>query len=257
MTNISSITNSINEPIGKFMNYTTRKWFAKTLEKGYKEPAKYAAKMMVLSIVSKDAINCAIYTYQSYNNKEIPERKRKFIAAMDLINGIINVGGQILSFMLIERLLTPILESKYTGIFKDPKTEVERLVKSDAALAPDHVYELAQNIIKEKQAELKKIKDVNIDDVMKNIKVISKDVVEKLSQTKGKDLATGLSLLVGALGTMALVKRTITPLVSTPLAGLLSDRWDKKENDKKEHKMDAIESENLYKNPTFKNFNLK
>ncbi len=73
------------------------------LEKGVKDPAGFAAQMMVLSFVSKDAVNCVIYTSQSAVNKEIPDEKRPFVMFNDLINGILNVAGQLASFSLVEK----------------------------------------------------------------------------------------------------------------------------------------------------------
>ena len=54
-----------------------------------------AALIATVSNVSKDAVNCAYYTVQSLNNERIPEDQRKFVAALDLSNGIMNVGVQI------------------------------------------------------------------------------------------------------------------------------------------------------------------
>lgn len=256
-----TIVSSINKNVGKAMNWSTsQKFIAKQLEKGYREPVKYAAKMMVASIVSKDLINTVIYVYQSYNNKEIPADKRKFIAAMDLVNGFINVFGQIASFMLIEKTLTPILQGKhYTGVVKDAKTGEEKYLYPEAPISSDNIHKLTVETLKEKEAELKKA-GVDVDKAMKNIKSISKKVVKEIGYngSKGKDIATGLSLLIGALGTMALVKRTITPLVSTPLAAKLSNRWERQEkekNEKKEndHKLDILETEAGYQNNSFNN----
>lgn len=47
------------------------------------------------SVVAKDGIGCALYTYQSLNNQNIPEDKRPFVAALDLTNGILMISTQI------------------------------------------------------------------------------------------------------------------------------------------------------------------
>ena len=247
-----AIVSSVNKSVGKFMNYTATKWFAKSLEKGLKEPAKYAATMMVTSIVTKDLVGCAIYTYQSYNNKKIPEEKRGFVAALDFINGIINVGGQILSFMFVERLIIPKLEGKfYTGVVKDPKTGTQNYKYSKAPLASDNIHKLTEDFIAEHQAELKKY-GVDMSRTKQNIKTIGDDIVKRLGHNspKGKDIATGFGIVVGALATMAFIKRTITPLISTPLAGWLNDKYlDKgKDKDKEQPTLDIMETQSGYKN---------
>lgn len=49
----------------------------------------YAARALVMANVAKDTIGCVFYTYQSLNNDKIPEKKRKFVAALDLANGFL------------------------------------------------------------------------------------------------------------------------------------------------------------------------
>lgn len=237
-----SIVSSINKSVGKVMNYTAKNTFAKQLQKGLKEPAKFAAKTMVISIISKDIVNCVFYTYQSANNKKIPEDKRGFVAALDAVNGIINVGGQFLSAMLVERFLTPILQGKaYTGVLKNAKTGVEEQKFSKAPLASDNLHNLTLEVIKEKRADLE-LKGVNVDNLIKNAREVSEKVIDKLghSSSKGKDLATGLGIIVGSLATMALIKRTITPLIATPLAGMLKDNFSPKGEKKSENQSDKM-----------------
>jgi len=47
------------------------------------------------SVVAKDGIGCALYTYQSLHNENIPEDKRPFVAALDLTNGLLMISTQI------------------------------------------------------------------------------------------------------------------------------------------------------------------
>ena len=53
-----------------------------------------AVAVATVSCVSKDAINCSYYVTQSLKNEKIPENKRKFVAGLDLSNGILNVTVQ-------------------------------------------------------------------------------------------------------------------------------------------------------------------
>ena len=56
-------------------------------------PKAAGAAVMIATIsnVTKDGVNCAYYVTQSLNNERIPEDQRKFVAGMDLANGILNV----------------------------------------------------------------------------------------------------------------------------------------------------------------------
>lgn len=241
-----TIVSSLNKSVASGMNYTVKNWFAKSLKKGLEHPAEYAAKMMVLSFISKDAVNCGLYTYQSLHNEKIPEDKRGFVAALDLVNGIINIAGQFAAALLVERSLVPWLESKFTGVYKNPKTKQETLIeKSKAKLAPDAVHEYTVKVMKEKagalKEELKNAKDckINYDDIAKNIRTISGDVAKKVghSGTIGKDVVTGLGIVVTALATTALIKRTLTPFISTPLAGWLNNKYNPKKPEIQNDKM--------------------
>ena len=90
-----------------------------------------AALIATVSNVSKDAVNCAYYTIQSLNNERIPEDQRKFVGALDLSNGLMNVGVQIaMAFGL----------SKW----------VESIFDNKLAKSPD--FSLKEDVIKEKFA---------------------------------------------------------------------------------------------------------
>ena len=54
-----------------------------------------AATIALWSTTTKDAVNCYYYTNQSLHNKKIPEENRKFVAAIDLSNGFLNVASQL------------------------------------------------------------------------------------------------------------------------------------------------------------------
>ena len=74
------------------------------LSHGYQlNNANVIAGVSVGSIVLKDGLGCVMYVNQSLNNKKIPEEKRKFVAALDLVNGILMVGTQIGMFFLFNK----------------------------------------------------------------------------------------------------------------------------------------------------------
>lgn len=75
--------------------------------------------LVAFSIIAKDAVNCLFYTWQSLNNKEIPERDRGFVASLDLANGFVNVVGQLLIVKPVERITGQWFDKLFTkeGIF--------------------------------------------------------------------------------------------------------------------------------------------
>lgn len=224
---------SINKNVGKIFEYTAnRNWCKKGLEKGFNEPAKYAATMLVTSIVSKDLVGCFVYTTQSYNNKKIPEDKRKFVAATDLMNGIIMVFGQYFVGGQVDSKLTPSLFGKYfSGIVKCPGQKPIPISKTDAPLHNNNIYKYTEEVLKEKGLNSK---DVNLNE-------IAKKAVEKWGSkgSKYKAIETGFGIIVVALATNALTKRTIAPLFSTPLASWFKGKYMEKGNKKPENKPEA------------------
>lgn len=240
---ISSII--VNKPVGNFMNYTAKNWFAKGLEKGLKEPATYAAKIMVLSIVSKDLVGCVFYTYQSYNNKKIPEEKRKFVAALDAMNGIIMVGGQLAASLCVEKTLTPWIESFYTGCVKD-RAGKEECVKPRAAMANGNIFKLTEEVIKNKKAELM-ASGANMNEIKGKTKEIADILIKELGQgsSKSKDIAKGVGIIISSLATMAFIKRTMAPFLATPLAGWAKEKFMNKQKPDAPHGRVYYEWKNL------------
>lgn len=227
---------AFNAKVGNFMGWASKKMY-NGLEFALKEPAKAAAIGLVTSLVTKDAANCIIYTTQSLNNEKIPEDKRRFVAYMDLINGIINVGGQIASFFLVEHMLTPKIQGLWTG--KIPK-KGEEVTRSKSLYADDNVTNILADVIKNKKEELSKIPGLNYEELVQNVQNVGKGVIKKVGKGSGKakDIATGVGILVSALATTAFIKRVVTPLFATPLAGKLADSVDKKKRDEKKGRME-------------------
>lgn len=256
----SSIKNSINKAVGKALDYTaTRKMMVNTLEKGLKHPAQYASKMFLISIVSKDVINTCLYTYQSINNDKIPKEKRSFVAANDLILGFFNFFGQIGSYMIFDRYVTPWLAGRfYTGAVENKKTGEYTQRYSNAPASLDSIKNYAAEVIKEKEKDFK----INTVEALnpENLETISKAMIEKYGykSSPGKALATGVGVVVTALATTALIKRTVSTIFSTPIAGKLSDMANKRNEAKEKVKveenvlnkplMDVTLTQNGYKN---------
>lgn len=236
-----SIISSINTSVGKASGWTAEHWFAKSFEKAAKDPAKYAAAMLVTSIVSKDAVGCFLYTTQSLANKKIPEEKRKFVAALDLMNGIIMVGGQLAIGKLIERKFTPkFIGNNISGTFKDKDTGAEVILDTQKAkIAPLSDRKIYENYIKTCKKHGDKLKQLGVDiSDPKKFRDIGEELIKKYGKEskQGKAIITGCGLLISALATTAFVKRTIAPLLATPAAGWFKGRFmdDVKKSEKTE-----------------------
>lgn len=216
-----SISSRFYDVTGNVLNKAAKSSFiSKKLEKGISDPVRFASAMFVTSIVSKDLVGCALYTAQSYYNDKIPEEKRKFVAALDLMNGIIMVGGQFFIGKVIDAKVTPWLTSLFTGK-KGNKT-----VNSNAILHPDKIKETVR-----KTAE--KL-NMNVDE-----KIIS-SVAKTLEKACTEPFKKGFGILAAAIATTALTKRTLAPLISTPLAGWFKEKFmDKKPAQKPEESIDV------------------
>lgn len=219
----------------KFSNF-----FNKEFDKAVNEPARFAASMLVTSIVSKDAVGCVLYTTQSFNNKKIPEDKRGAVASLDLINGLLMVGGQLLVGKIIDRKLTPQLFGKiYSGMFKNKDTGVEEALKGSGAKAKSRLYE--DNIIKTVKATIKETITEKGEKV--DAEAVKKALVSEIGKgsKRYKLFEAGFGLVVTALATTALVKRTLVPLISTPLSAWFKEKVIDNKNPKSKP-VDVVET---------------
>ena len=242
----------VNRVLGNALDKIAHpKIILRQLEKGRNSPNKFAAGMLVTTIVSKDLVGCALYTTQSLKNKKIPPEKRKFVASLDLMNGILMVGGQLVVGKLIENKLIPKLTGKtFTGTLKD-KTEKEIPLPTEkikkARFETNNITELVKNVFKKDESGevSKKVKAIRAQ--LKNkgidytkatdeqIKEVTTSLIKKVGKgsSKYEAVTAGFSILIGALMTTALIKRTVVPLISTPLAGKFKAKFLDKKPDKK------------------------
>ena len=166
-----------------------------------------AAMIATVSNVSKDAVNCAYYTIQSLNNERIPEDQRKFVAALDLANGIMNVGVQIAMAFGISDLITSIFDNKI-GKIKDFSDKEEVIKEKFNSLTEE---------LKKKQTE---------EEFAKGYK--------KLIKGRRAVARLGFTVLTVNIAMQILTKRIITPLFATPLASVFKEKFEKAEANKKE-----------------------
>ena len=172
-----------------------------------------AALIATVSNVSKDAVNCAYYTIQSLNNERIPEDQRKFVAALDLSNGIMNVGIQILMAFGLSELVTSIFDNK---------------------LAKSKDFSLNEDVIREKFKKLPEALKSKTTEAQ-----FIKDYIPKM-EGRIKLARTGFTVLFVNIAMQILTKRIITPLFATPMASFFKEGFEKAEAEKKakeEHKL--------------------
>lgn len=154
-----------------------------------------AVKIATVSNLTKDGVNCIYYVTQSLNNERIPEDKRKFVAGLDLANGILNVTLQAFVGKMME---------EYTGIFFDKK------------VAPKYFNQ-------EKYKEMWK--------GLEN-KVKFEEFVSQMERNKGF-AKNGLKVISALVAMQVITKRIIVPLIATPLASVFKKQFEKGEEKKK------------------------
>lgn len=174
-----------------------------------------AALIATVSNVSKDAVNCAYYTIQSLNNERIPEDQRKFVAALDLANGIMNVGVQVAMAFGLSKWVESIFDDKF---------------------AKSKDFSLDENVIREKYRNM----PIELKKKTTEAQFI-KDYIPKMKGRVGL-ARTGFTVLFVNIAMQILTKRIITPLFATPMASYFKRGFEKAEAEKKakeEHKLTA------------------
>ena len=206
--NIGPIKNSINraanatvEYANKVTNILMEKNFAHTMMP--ENPTDVAKALALASTTTKDAVNCYYYTTQSYNNKEIPEDKRKFVAGIDLANGILNVITQLTLGLVVNKQSDKLFEIIFKGgIVAKP----ENIAK----------YKQKVNALLQKSTLTKHISSTEAE---------IKDAIKKTNKiAKG-----GFGVIAVLIVTQIIAKRMIVPFLSTPLAGFFKNYLDKRE----------------------------
>ena len=151
--------------------------------------ASAAATIALVSNLSKDGVNCYYYVTQSLHNEKIPEEKRKFVASLDLSNGILNVITQLAVGIPIVKQVNKVF---------------------DKHIAPKYFSkEAAENMYKKLKPE------------------ISLDKFTGLF-AKNKGFAkTGLGVIATLVGTQIIAKRILVPLIATPMATFFKNKMEK------------------------------
>ncbi len=190
-------------PVLETCLYKPIKWFsgsniAKNAgNKVYENNRKFIDGLGVASIIAKDGLGCYLYVTQSLNNKDIPDDKRRFVASLDLTNGLLMIALQLAMFFTVShKVCQAKMFDKFFGkMFDRPlKKTYQQLVKGKPG------YE-----------------DINSIKFTQEFEKIRNNV---------KDAFGGLTSLAAAT---IVGKRMLVPFIATPLAGKVEKKMNERE----------------------------
>ena len=221
MAGIPKIDPFLETTVMKPLRWASERSFIKKAgNKVFDNNRKYIDGLGVASIVAKDGLGCYLYVTQSLNNKEIPDDKRKFVAALDLTNGLLMIGFQILMFFTVSHKVcqTKMFDKFFGKMFDRPiKKTYQQLIKNKPGYENINGVKFTQ--------EFEKIRE--------NV----------------KDAFGGLTSLAAAT---IVGKRMLVPFIATPLAGKVEKKMNERET--KQHNGNTIPTTNNddNSNPTMK-----
>ena len=209
MAIVNSIGTSIGKTIAKATNYKPAVWLGEKFEKN---PEGALAAATVTSIVLKDGIGCVMYVTQSLNNKKIPDEKRKFVAALDLTNGVLMIAAQIAMFLAMRKYSGPIFEKLFKKSF-NPESKINSISRV-------RMHEAAKDATK----------------------VPKKSKVDKEYEEVKKDALDLFKFVVDIAAATIVGKRVIVPLIATPLAKKVEKRMNEGKDEPKEESKQIVEN---------------
>ncbi len=201
MTSVGSVSSKV---IGKVTEF---KPVQKCCNFFRKDPEKAIAYSTIASVVGKDGIGCYMYVNQSLNNDKIPEDKRKFVAALDLTNGILMIAAQLALFFGMRKLNEPLFNKIFQKSFDKG----------------GQIFKTISTKIRKQQREA-------------GVPVARKIKIKKEYNNIRKDCLETFKFITELAAATILAKRVIVPFIATPLA--------QKVKDKMENKFDSKKSEN-------------
>lgn len=200
---ISSIGSNIGEYIAKGVGKFAKNQKVQNIcEKFKDDPIKYAGYATLASLATKDAVGCYLYVTQSLNNKKIPEEKRRFVANMDLTNGILNVATQIGLTFGLKKFYKPMFNKMLNKSFN-------------------------------KQACKELITAYRRDAKTNNAAVLRKLEAEKKLQKTKDTIYSAFEATMNIVVATIIAKRCIVPFLSTPITQYMTNKHDKKMEAKK------------------------
>ncbi len=199
MSNIPRVlSNVVYRPIAWFANSRIAR---KAGNEVYANNRRYIDGLGVASIIAKDGLGCYLYVTQSLNNKDIPDDKRKFVASLDLTNGILMILLQLAMFFTVSNKVcqTKMFDKFFGKLFDRPVRKT--------------YYKLVQN-----QPGFEDINGIKFNREFKKIR------------NNVKDAFGGLTSLAAAT---IVGKRMLVPLIATPLADKVEKKMTEHEAKKK------------------------
>lgn len=197
MSGISRISSKIIEvglerPINKLSKTKIVKTMCDDFRSG--DPKRYA-KWGIYSIVLKDGLGGVMYVTQSLSNKDIPEEKRKFVAALDLTNCGLMIATQLLMAKTMSKQSAKLFEKGFGKLFNSKAGKAcEAAIKKQPKFA----------------------------------KLSNKEFTETFGKFK-KDVSGFFEVLTTLVAATIVAKRVIVPFLATPLADKVKGMMDKKE----------------------------
>jgi len=164
-----------------------------------KKCANAVATLAITSICLKDGVGCWMYVHQSLNNDKIPEKRRKFVAALDLTNGGLMIATQILAFFGMKKLNEKLLYTCFSKTF-DKTGQAFKLLAGKV-----HVFQ--------KLDHLKKTTDV------KELRVHHSELQKFCLESIGN--------ITNLAAATILAKRIVVPFIATPLASKVEKHMNK------------------------------
>lgn len=136
----SLANNAVSNSLGKMLKAATSKencvgrFVHDTFIKNDGRLATGAAAT-IFSVIAKDIVGCVFYVYQSLTNKEIPEDKRGFVAALDFANGAMNLVGQLALVPVLDFVGGKIFDGVLSGnMLADAKNTASDALKTRQGL---------------------------------------------------------------------------------------------------------------------------
>ena len=208
MASVGSVSSKI---IGKITEF---KPVQKCCDYFKKDPEKAIAYSTIASVVGKDGIGCYMYVNQSLNNKEIPEDKRGFVAALDLTNGVLMILAQLGLFFGMRKLNEPLFNKLFQKSFDKC----------------GQVFKTIATTIRKNQKDA-------------GFPVSGKQTIKKDYKELRKDCLDTFKFVTELAAATILAKRVIVPFIATPLAQKIKDKMDLKIGSKKPALLDKDEND--------------
>ena len=166
----------------------------------------------IASVAAKDAVGCGMYVYQSLNNDKIPEKRRKFVSALDLTNGILMIASQVAMFFAMRKINAKLFDKIFPS-FRDGAYK----------LFGKQIRANGKKAIEEAKAAGKAASELPDYSTVRN------------EHTSMKDIAFSVFKSFTELAAATIVaKRIIVPFIATPLASKVEKLMDKHHADNTE-----------------------